>query len=104
MKAIEQLRNQLTSMGASLDDGDYSLHCDAPRGYVWAASGMATLSIHYASNHQRWLVKALRDEMPALRMGLRLADEDKRAEIEHNNDDGPWITEEGAALTITFPA
>lgn len=103
MKAIEQLRTKLAAIGATLDDsGGYSLHCDAPRGYVWVANGMVGISIHYASNHQTWLAKAIREEMPAFRMGLRLADEKEQVEIEYNNDDGPWIAPDGAAEMIQF--
>jgi hypothetical protein len=104
MKAIEQLRQKLTAIGATLDDsGGYALHCDAPRGYVWSANGNAGLTIHYATNQQSWLAQAIRDEMPALRMGLRLADEAEREQVEWSNDDGPWIASDDAPASIPWP-
>jgi len=105
MKAIDRLRSQLESIGATIDDsGGYSLHCDAPRGYVWCANGMVGYSIHYATNSQQWLTQALREEMPALKMGLRLANADEQKDIEWNNDDGPWIAADGAPEKIEWPS
>lgn len=104
MKMIETLRAELAAMGATLDDsGGYSLHCDAPRGYVWNANGMVGFSIHYATNSESWLAEAIRAEKPALRMGLRLADEAGRVEIEWNNDNGPWVPVPGAPERIEWP-
>jgi hypothetical protein len=105
VKTIENLRAKLAVMGATLDEGaGYALNCDAPVGYVWAANGCGTITIVHATNSQSWLAKAVRAEMPALRMGLRLADADERAEIEWNNgDDVPWVAPAGSPETIPFP-
>lgn len=105
MKAIETLRAQLAAMGATLDaSGGYALHCDAPRGYVWRANFTTTITIPYATNSQQWLVKAIREEMPAIKMGLRLADDAERVEIDHGNgDDEPtWIAAPGAPDVIEW--
>ena len=105
MKTIENLRAKLAVMGATLDDGaGYTLNCDAPAGYVWVANGHGTMTIPYATSSQSWLDKAVREEMPALRMGLRFADADERAEIEWNNgDDVPWVAPAGSPKLIPFP-
>lgn len=102
MKAIKELRSKLESIGATLDAGDFSLHCDAPKGYVWASSGQVGLSIHYASGRQSWLIQAIKEEMPSLKMGLRLADEKERSEAEWNNEE-PWDAPEGSDETIDWP-
>ncbi len=68
------------------------------------AGGHGTITILYATNSQSWLAKAVRAEMPALRMGLRFADADERAEIEWNNgDDVPWVAPAGSPEKIPFP-
>ena len=105
MKTIDDLRAKLAVMGATLDEGaGYELNCDAPVGYVWVANGHGTMTIPYATNSQSWLAKAVREEMPALRMGLRLADEAERAEIEWNNgDDVPWVAPAYSPEKIPFP-
>jgi hypothetical protein len=103
MKAIEQLRERLALIGATLDDGEYSLHCDAPKGYIWRANGTPTLSIHYATNSQSWLVEAIRMEMPNLKMGLeKVTDPAELAEIRHNQDDDTWGAPENAPERIEF--
>ena len=105
MKTIEKLRAALSVMGATLDDyGGYTLNCDAPVGYVWDANGHCTITIPYATSSQSWLAKAVREEMPALRMGLRFADDAERAEIEWNQgDDVPWVAPAGSPEQIEFP-
>lgn len=103
MKAIEKLRKELEAIGATLDDSsDYSLHCDAPRGYVWRANQTPTLSIQYASNHQSWLMEALRYEYNNLKMGLILATAEELVEIRHLNDDDSWGAMENAPERIEF--
>lgn len=103
MKAIETLKAKLEAVGATLDAGEYSLHCDAPAGYVWVANGMPGYSIHYATNHQTWLMEALRLEMPSLRMGLRLATSEELVEIDWNNGDEHHRAPVGSPEFITFP-
>lgn len=104
MKAIEQLKAKLERIGATLDpDCDYTLNCDAPRGYVWVATGSPTLAIHYATNSQSWLTQALREEMPNLKMGLRLADAEELADARHNNDDDSWGAPDGSPERIAWP-
>lgn len=106
MKAIDKLRSELESIGATLDDTGYDLHCDAPKGYVWRSNGMVGLSIHYATNHQQWLIAAIKSEMPGLRMGLRLADAEERKQIEWNNfeegDETKWTAPEGSPEIIAW--
>lgn len=102
MKAINQLRTKLQSMGASLDDSSgYTLYCDAAPGYVWASTGNAQVTIHYATNSQSWLVKAIKDAMDDLGGGLRLASDEEREQIEWNNDE-EWKAPAGAPATISW--
>lgn len=104
MKLIEGIRRKLASIGGCLDpDCDYTLNCDAPKGYVWCANGTPTLSIHYANNSQSWLAEAVRSETPNLRMGLRLATADELPEIRWNNDDDAWGAPEGSPERLEWP-
>lgn len=105
MKLIESLRIKLAAIGATLDAGDYSLHCDAPSGYVWRANGLPSYHIHYATNSQSWLAKALREEKDSLDMGLELVTDPKDIE-EHrwNLGDDNWGAPAGSPKTISFKA
>lgn len=103
MKAIEKLRGQLQAIGGTLDDTSYALHCDAPPGYVWNANACMGYTIHYATNSQSWLTVALREEMPALKMGLRLATPEELAGIRWDNDDDTIAAPEGAPEEIAWP-
>lgn len=98
-----KLTNLLQSMGCTADDSGYSFHCDAPVGYVWVANDLGTLSIHYATNSESWWGEEIVRELPALRMGLRLANEDEIAELSHSNDK-EWVAPAGSPQTIAFPA
>lgn len=102
LKAIAKLRRELEAIGATLDAGDYALHCDAPRGYVWEVMGMATYSIQYASNEQQWLTQAMKEAYPELVQGLRLATEAELVEIRHSNDDDTWGATAGSPATLEF--
>lgn len=91
MKAIEQLRAKLARVGATLEDDGYALHCDAPAGYTWRANGCRCISIHYATNAQQWLVKAIREDMDRLQMGLdKVTDPEELAMHQHEIDDDNW--------------
>ena len=95
-KLIERLRERLGKVGATLDANDYTLNCDAPPGYVWAANGETNLAIHYATNSETWLVQALREEESNLRMGLRLATAEELPYIRHGLDEDTWGAPTGA--------
>ncbi len=105
MKAIDKLEAQLNKIGATLDraNADYTLNCDAPKGYVWRANGATNLAIHYATNQQTWLVEAIKEEMPALKMGLEKVvwpEEIKRIQWELGEDD--WGAPEDAPMVIEW--
>jgi len=73
MKCIEKLRADLAAIGATLDEGDgYVLNCDAPSGYVWAATGCTAIPIQVRNNGgQSWVAQAIADERKdRLAMGL----------------------------------
>lgn len=104
VKAIEQLRAKLKSIGASLDDtSDYTLQCDAPAGYVWASIDCMAYPIHYATNSQSWLAQAIRDELPSLKMGLRKVTGDELAECKHLQGDDQWQAGPDAPDFIAWP-
>lgn len=108
MKAIDNLRAQLARIGATLDDTPYSLHCDAPQGYVWRANGETGYSIHYASNSQSWLTAALKEELPALKMGLRKCTPEETIEINFSHglggegEEPAWIAPDDAPSEINW--
>lgn len=105
MKVIFKLRQQLASMGATLDVSDYSLNCDAPIGYVWTANGCCAYSIPYATNSQQWLSEAIRAEMPSLKLGLRkVTDPDEIAEKRFELGDDEWGAPENAPDVIKWPS
>lgn len=106
MKLIDQLERDLARVGASLDpDRDWTLNCDAPCGYVWAANGCRTITIQWATNRQTWLVDALKnDGLPRLRMGLRkVTDQTELAAMRHDLGDDTWGAPAGAPETIEWP-
>jgi hypothetical protein len=108
MKTIEKLRADLAKVGATLDVYDHALHCDAPLGYVWVANGNATITIHYATNRQTWLMQAMRDEKEALEMGLQKATPEETAQINHDHGRGgegeepAWVAPENSPEFLPF--
>lgn len=106
MKLITQLREQLESIGATLDEqAEQFVVCDSPSGYVWRANGGTSLTIQYKNNGgQSWLAQALRDEMPSLKMGLEKVTEEKEL-VEHrwNLDDDSWGAAADAPQRIEWP-
>ena len=106
MKCITQLRTDLARVGATLDEGDgYVLNCDAPAGYVWAATGCTSIPIQCATNSQSWYAKAIADERKdRLAMGLtKVTDPAELAEIRHMQDDDTWGAPVGAPDKIGWP-
>lgn len=99
---IDNLRSRLSSVGATLDDTDYSLHCDAPMGYVWKANDLTSFTIHYATNSQSWLAKAIKEEMPSLKMGLRLATAEEKEEIKYSHDIESYDASKNALEELLF--
>lgn len=105
MKLIDNLKIQLTRIGATLDpDCDYTLNCDAPKGYVWRANGCTCISIHYATNRQSWLAKALQDDgLPRLKMGLeKVTDIEQLNAIQHDLGDDNWKADDNAPNIINW--
>lgn len=105
MKLVNQLRAKLESIGASLEETDYTLHCDAPSGYVWRANGCACIAIHYATNRQTWLADAIRnDGLPRLSLGLEkvTAPADIEAHRYELGDD-TWGAPDSAPDKIAWP-
>lgn len=104
MKAKENLRNQLKKIGATLDDTDYTLNCDSPSGYVWIANRESNYAIHYATNSQTWLTEALKNDMPALKMGLEKVTDPKEIErFRYDLDDDTWGASVDAPEKIEWP-
>src|ERR1017187_8157155 len=105
MKIIKDLQRKLESIGATLDPQmDYTLHCDAPSGYIWRATGLPSLSIHYATNRQTWLAEEMRRELPNLKMGLeKVTDEKRMAEIRWDLDNDTWGAPADAPDRIEWP-
>jgi hypothetical protein len=104
MKLIDQLRQQLEAVGATLDVGDTALYCDAPPGYVWAANDCACLPVTYANHSQTWLAKALReDAYPQLALGLnKVTDPAHLAQLQHDLGDDDWFAPEDAPNHIPW--
>ena len=104
-KIIDDLRTKITAIGGTLDAGDYSLHLDAPAGYVWRANGMPSLSIHYATNSESWLTQAVRAERDNLHMGLqRETDEARLAEIRWDLGEDDWDAAPDAPARLEWPS
>jgi len=88
---IEHLRQRLAPAGVTLDVTPYSIHCDAPVGYIWRATGLPSLTIHYATNSQTWLAKELRAAEPELKMGLlKVIDPAELKEHQWNLGEDNW--------------
>ena len=105
MKAIKKLRTELEAVGAKLDEYDYSLCCDAPKGYVWRANSEPCISIQFGAHGQTWLTDALKDGYSRLKMGLeKVTDEKELKEIQFSLDDDSWIAEVNSPEFISFPA
>jgi len=103
---MTQLREQLESIGATLDEqAEQFVVCDSPSGYVWRSNGGTSLTIQYKnSGGQSWLAKALRDEMPNLKMGLeKVTDEKELAEHRWNLGDDSWGASADAPERIEWP-
>ena len=105
MKVINDLRKTLKTIGATLDEGaGYVLNCDAPSGYVWRANGCCALPIQCATNSQTWYAKAIREEMPSLKMGLeKVTDPAEIAEKRHELGDDTWGAPADAPDRIEWP-
>jgi hypothetical protein len=106
MKLINDLRQKLESIGATLDEqAEQFVVCDSPSGYVWRANGGTSLTIQYKNNGgQSWLAQALRDEMPNLKMGLeKVTDEKELAEHRWNLGDDSWGAPADAPNRIEWP-
>ncbi len=91
-KSKAELIATMQKHGVSVDDsGGYSIHFDAPDGYVWKANGETGMSIHYATNSQSWFSEALKQEWDGLAMGMEKETNPKRiAEIRHGLGDDTW--------------
>lgn len=106
MKTLNQLRQKLESIGATLDEkAEQFVVCDSPSGYVWRANGHTALTIQYRNNGgQSWMAEALRQELPGLRMGLvKVTDEKRLAALRWDLDDDTWGAAENAPERIEWP-
>jgi len=93
MKCIEQLKSWLAERGATLDEqAECFLNCDAPSGHVWVANDCTAYHIDIANNGgQRWTAEAIREALPALKLGLRkVTDPAELAEFRHLLGDDTW--------------
>jgi hypothetical protein len=105
MKIIERLKQQIESIGGSLDEYDNFICLDAPAGYCWRANGEPTLSIQFRNNAgQSWLSKAIAYESKNLNMGLlKVTDQRRLAEIQHLRDDDEWKPNQRGPYIIEWP-
>ena len=103
--SLEWIRTTLERIGATLDQTDNFVVCDAPSGYVWRSNGNTSLTIQYRNNcGQSWLSQAVRDELPNLRMGLlKITDQTRIAEIRYALDDDLWGAPTDAPDRIAWP-
>lgn len=96
MISLERLKNRLSRVGVTVEDDQWTLHCHAPKGYVWKAKDAPTLSIEYATNIDAWLAATLREYTPMLRQGLiKVTDKEKleRFKIESADKNAPAVIE-----------
>ena len=49
MATITQVRKRASELGATVDEHDYEVYIDAPRGQEWLSDGVHTLSVQVAS-------------------------------------------------------
>lgn len=104
-KIIDTLRAKIESLGGKLDDTDYTLNLDAPSGYVWRANGEPNLAIHYATNRESRLAKAVTAEQSSLAMGLeKVTDAEQLADIRWSLDDDNWGAPAGAPDRLEWPS
>jgi hypothetical protein len=105
MKIIDQLRAKLATVGATLDEGDHVLNCDAPSGYVWASTDCRAVPITYANHSQTWAVEAIRlEDKDRLAMGLRkVTDEKELAAIRWDTGEDDWGAPADAPERIAWP-
>ncbi len=61
----------LRQFGATVEDTGYTLHFDAPTGYVWAGDGLHCLSHPYATNGGSWKTEAWQDAHSRIKDGIR---------------------------------
>lgn len=104
MKCFDQLEKRIKEIGGEFDKGDYDVYITAPKGYVWSATGSCNLIGHGATNRQTWWAQCAKELQEQASYGLRLATEDERAEVCHNNDfpDNGWDAPVGAAEKIKW--
>lgn len=96
MISLERLKNRLSRVGVTMEDDQWTLHCHAPKGYVWKAEDAPTLSIEYATNIDAWLAVKLREFTPMLRQGLiKITDKKKakRFKMELADESSPAVIE-----------
>ena len=91
MKAIENLKVRVAKMGCELTQDDYTIYIDAPKGYVFDATGCSVVVIPYFNNYETFAVKAIKEAMPDLKDGLRKADEEEIERLTHERDED-WTT------------
>jgi len=104
-KTVDKLRAKLLPLGVTIEDTDYSLHFDAPSGYIWCANGLPSYHVHYATNSESWLRQALQSEMEALRMGLeKVTDPGELERARWDLDDDAWGAPADAPATIEWPS
>lgn len=104
MKLVNQLQAKLATVGATAENDGYTLHCDAPSGYVWRANGGTCIAIPYANNSQSWLASALREDgYKRLSMGLvKVVDQERLKSIRFELGDDSWGAPDGAPDRIDF--
>ena len=92
MKTVEKLKAKLASIGANLDESNFIYHCDAPSGYVWAATGCRIIVIQYSNTKgQCWVDDAISKAMPEINQGLqRVTDPGEIERHRYETGDDEW--------------
>lgn len=106
IKCIDQVRELASRMRATVDlehlrDGGV-LAIDAPCGYVWDCNGLPAIYVNAENYGRTCHVAASREAVDLMTLGLRLADEDERIDIEYDRDE-PWQAADGSPERIDYP-
>lgn len=104
MKCVEKLRAKLEVMGASLDDGEFTLICDAPAGYVWRANGCRGLYVQCANGSQTWIAKAAAEAEEEARLGLDKVTEPEAIAMHSEETGEDWKAAPDAPEFIAWPS
>lgn len=103
-KSLQKLEARLKAVGASLDVSDWAFNCDAPSGYVWAATGCVTIGCTFKNSGGSWLPRAIEWANEDLAQGAdKVTDTEAILGHRHDLDDDTWGTTEDAPDHLDVP-